>query len=88
MLLEFMTAEEAKKESDEARKHYREEERMSLLKSVHASITDACKHGWYDVTVEVPDEDVDFLYDYLKEKGYALSPVTGEAVNVIGIHWD
>lgn len=83
-----MTAEEAKKESDEARKHYREEERMSLLESVCASISDACKRGDYDITVEAPDEDIGFLYDYLKEKGYRPCTVPGESKNIIGIYWD
>jgi hypothetical protein len=87
-MLNFMTAEEAKKESDEARKHYREEERMTLLESVSANISYACKHGEYDISVEVPDEDVNFLYDYLKEKGYRPCTVPGEAMNIIGIHWD
>ena len=88
MVLNFMTAEEAKKESDEARKHYREEERMTLLESVCASIIDACQHGEYETEVEVPDEDNDFLYDYLKEKGYKSCTVPGKSLNIIGIHWD
>ena len=88
MVLNFMTAEEAKKESDEARKHYREEERMSLLESVYSSIIDACKHGEYEIEVEVPDEDISFLYDYLKEKGYRPCTVPRKPKNVIGIYWD
>lgn len=88
MILNFMTAEDAKKESDEARKHYREEERMTLLESVCASISDACNHGEYETEVEAPDEDIGFLYDYLKEKGYRPCTVPGESKNIIGIYWD
>ena len=87
-MINFISAEEAKAQSDEARKHYREEERMSLLESVYASIIERCKQGEYEVEVEVPDEDISFLYDYLKEKGYRPCTVQGESQNIIGIHWD
>ena len=87
-MFNFISAEEAKRESDEARKHYREEERNSLLEFVYASIVDACKQGEYWTTVEVPEEDTNFLYDYLKEKGYRPCTVAGDAKDKIEIYWD
>ena len=72
MVYDIISAKEALAMAQEARKHYREEERISLLKSVDADIKDACKVGELSVTVEVEEEDLNFLISSLNEKGYVV----------------
>jgi hypothetical protein len=91
MLLDFISAKDALAMAEEARKHYREEERLSLLRSVDADIKDACKIGDLSTTVEVEEIDSKFLMDFLKEKGYNTQQIESDPVAAeitIEICWD
>jgi hypothetical protein len=87
MVYKVITAKEALEMAEEARKHYREEERLSLLRSVDADIKEACRIGDLSTTVEVEEEDLNFLVSFLKEKGYNVEELPEKPIT-IEICWD
>jgi hypothetical protein len=86
-MFEFISAKDALAMSEDAKKHYREEERLSLLRSVDADIKEACRIGDLSTTVEVEEEDLNFLVSFLKEKGYNVEELPEKPIT-IEICWD
>jgi hypothetical protein len=86
-MFEFISAKDALAMAEDAKKHYREEERLSLLRSVDADIKEACRIGDLSTTVEVEQEDLNFLVSFLKEKGYNVEELPEKPIT-IEICWD
>ena len=87
MVYDVISAKEALAISQEARKHYREGERLALLKYVDAEIKVACEAGELSVAVGVAEEDLNFLVSFLKEKGYNVEENLDKPIT-IEICWD
>lgn len=87
MVYDVIPAKAALAMAEDTKKHYREEERLSLLRSVDADIRDACSIGDLSTTVEVEEEDLNFLISFLKEKGYNVEELPDEPIS-IEICWD
>jgi len=86
-MFEFISAKDALAMAEDAKKHYREEERLSLLRSVDADIKEACRIGDLSTTVEVEEEDLSFLISFLNEKGYNVEELPEKPIT-IEICWD
>jgi hypothetical protein len=86
-MFEFISAKDSLAMAEDAKKHYREEERLSLLRSVDADIKEACRIGDLSTTVEVEEEDLNFLVSFLKEKGYNVEELPEKPIT-IEICWD